>query len=370
MRIDSLLKRLAAIQYSYPYAIVIGVIIFTIFIGAGLGNIQLESNFENEMPQHLPVYKLNDRIADSFSGQDTVFLLFRLKDVNMKEVPKDILDPTIMEYVLRLDDALAHESSIDEVSSIAPVLRQIEQVNPDYRSQDVYNSLSKTPLISFVSDDRTKMIMMLKADVGSGNEGIIALTNLLNEKLEGLSTPPGTEIMITGTPSIRKVILDLLQHDSLYTLALAFVIIFLLLIVMQRSLMQAIVISLPLILGVIWTAGTLGWLDIKISIATAGLGAMILGLGVEYGVFMISRYKEEKGKHDQRSSLLIAVPAVGSAVMGSGTTTIVGFLALLFSIMPMMQHLGFSLALGIFYCIIGAVIVEPVLIILEERLKQ
>ncbi|MFO7710284.1 MAG: MMPL family transporter [Candidatus Woesearchaeota archaeon] len=368
--IEKALEKLTFLQYRHPYMILMIVLVFTLLLGIGLKDIQLEGNFEEEMPQHLPIFLLNDRVNDAFSGEDTIFVLFQLKDVNMKEVPKDILDPAIMDYVVRLEETLSYESSIDDVVSVAPVVRQIKQANPSYTSQDMHSALMNSGLDSFVSDDRTKMIMMLKADVGMGNEGIIALTDLLNEKLDGLSKPPGTEITITGSPSILKVILELLEFDSVFTLLVAFVIIFFLLVIIQRSFTQAGVISVPLLLGIIWTGGTLGWLGVKISIATAGLGAMLLGLGVEYGVFMISRYKEERAKkRSQKKALSTAVPAVGSAVLGSGTTTIVGFLALTFSIMPMMQHLGFSLALGIFYCIIAAVVVEPVIMLFEEGLK-
>jgi predicted RND superfamily exporter protein len=54
--------------------------------------------------------------------------------------------------------------------------------------------------------------------------------------------------------------------------------------------------------------------------------------------------------------------------MGSGLTTIVGFAVLSLSIMPVLQHLGQSLALGIFFCLLAAIFVEPCLIILSEKL--
>jgi hypothetical protein len=58
---------------------------------------------------------------------------------------------------------------------------------------------------------------------------------------------------------------------------------------------------------------------------------------------------------------------VGIGILGSATTTIVGFLALTLSVMPMLQHLGLSLALGIFYCLLAALFIEPVFIIKMEE---
>jgi predicted RND superfamily exporter protein len=94
---------------------------------------------------------------------------------------------------------------------------------------------------------------------------------------------------------------------------------------------------------------------------------MLLGLGVEYGVFVVSRYKEERDKNfSQLDSLKTTVHGIGTAVIGSGLTTIVGFGVLSFATMPMIQHLGQTLALGIAYCLLAALFVNPVLILLVE----
>jgi hypothetical protein len=126
-------------------------------------------------------------------------------------------------------------------------------------------------------------------------------------------------------------------------------------------------VFVPLMLGLIWTIGTMGWVGLKLSIITVGLGAMILGLGVEYGIFMLTRYYEERetGKN-QEEALKASVPGVGFAIFGSGVTTIIGFLALTLSVMPMLKHLGLSLAIGITYSLMAALVVAPLIILYEE----
>jgi len=132
--------------------------------------------------------------------------------------------------------------------------------------------------------------------------------------------------------------------------------------------MHGMLIFAPLSLGLVWTMGTLGWFGIPLSVATVSLSSMILGLGVEYGVFVVSRYKEERNKNvDQLNSLKTTVHGIGTAIIGSGLTTIMGFLALSFATMPMIQRLGQSLALGIAFCLLAALIVNPVLILLAEE---
>jgi hypothetical protein len=162
-------------------------------------------------------------------------------------------------------------------------------------------------------------------------------------------------------------IFDLLKNDAVFTLLVAAGIILLLLFVMEGSYTQGILVFAPLSLGLIWTMGTLGWLGIPLSVATVGLSSMILGLGVEYGVFVLSRYNEERAKNNsQLDSMKTTVFGIGSAVIGSGLTTIVGFGVLSFSSVPMIQHLGQTLALGIAFCLLAALFVNPVFILLEE----
>lgn len=139
---------------------------------------------------------------------------------------------------------------------------------------------------------------------------------------------------------------------------------------MEKSVTKAFLIFAPLVFGISWTLGAMGWLDIELSIATVGIGAMILGLGVEYGVFIVSRYSEERKDKGSKEALQITVGNVGGSVIGSGMTTVMGFLALTLSTMPMLQDLGLSLALGIAFCLFAAVLINPALIVLEERYEH
>ena len=114
----------------------------------------------------------------------------------------------------------------------------------------------------------------------------------------------------------------------------------------------------------------MGLLGIPISLSTVIVGAVIIGLGVEYGIFMVSRYYEERERRTSAESLKIAITNIGSSTFGSAATTAAAFFALTLSAMPMIQDLGQTLALGIIYCWIAAVIVNPCFIVFEERIES
>ena len=368
MRLEGSLERVAAFQKRNARIIVFLALLITLFAGYGVSKVEMQTDLSKEMPNQLPIYQLNDRISDKFQGQDTIFILLTLdEDLNIKGYGNDIREPLTMQYLMMLDEALSKESSVVDVVSGATYIKD----KPIYTKELVKDAIENSAASSFFSDDYKATFMIVRSDIGSGEKKIVALSELINDKIEGFSTPPGVEVTITGNAPLRVVILGLLQSDAIFTVSLASLIILGLLFMMKRSFSKGFLIFIPLSLGLIWTMGTMGWLGLKLSIATAGVGAMILGLGVEYGVFMYSRYEEERDKgKSQLMSLKKAVPGVGSAVLGSGITTMAGFLALTLSIMPMLQKLGLTLALGIFFCLFSAVFVMPSIIIVEEDFEH
>jgi hypothetical protein len=358
------LIKLAEIQKKHARSLAVLVIIFTIILGIGLKDLTINSDFRKEMPKQLPIFALNDRIADKFGGEDMVVIAVQIDDsVDLKNAVRDIRDPVVIQSLIFLDEELRNEAAIISVASPASLFRGKETVT----TQDVTTTLNSPQADAFFSRDFKMALMYITADIGSGEEQIQNFDKLIQNRIDHTPKPPGVKFGITGGPTLRMTIFDLLKSDAVFTLLVAAVIILLLLFVMEGSYTQGMLVFAPLLLGLIWTLGTLGWLGIPLSVATVGLSSMILGLGVEYGVFVLSRYNEERAKkNSQLDSMKTTVFGIGSAIIGSGLTTIVGFGVLSFSTVPMIQHLGQTLALGIAFCLLAALFVNPVFILLEE----
>lgn len=364
--LESVLSKIALFQKKHAFVIFISVLVVTLFLSIGFSKLSIEPDIDKGMPQDLPIYKIQNKITDKFGGQDSVLIIVKLdEDSNAKENLNDIRQPEVIRFLMNLENNLKNEDLVDNVQSVGSVFLKFGE--PDSLEQ-VKNVLGNIPNSeSFFSKDYTSTIVIVSSDLGSGEKKVKEFNNLILEKIESSYKPNGVKILITGTPPMKITIVDLLVHDAIFTLSLAAIIIFILLILLERSFNKAILIFVPLFFGIIWTLGTMGWLSIKLSIATVGIGAMILGLGVEYGTFLVTRYNEERKIKNQEKSLKIAVSSVGSSILGSGLTTIVGFLALTLSSMPMLRDLGVTLALGISFCLIIAVFVNPSVIVLEEN---
>lgn len=364
--LETKLKRLAELQKQHTRPIAVIVIVLTLILGIGLKDLSINSDIRNELPLEMPIFALNDRVSENFGGKETVIIVAEMDEsVDANRAVRDIRDVRVIKTLMSLDTALQETESVTSIGSPASFFRGRQDVS----QEEIMDMAHDDPQFSaFFSRDFTTALMYVSADIGSGEEKIRKFNHLIQEQVDHTPIPTGVTFSITGAPTLRMVIFELLRRDAAVTLAISATIILLLLFVMQRSYSHGLLIFLPLSLGLIWTMGTLGWLGIPLSVATVSLSSMILGLGVEYGVFVVSRYKEERANMvDQVESLKTTVHGIGTAIIGSGLTTIVGFGMLSLSSVPMIQRLGQTLALGIAFCLLAALLVNPVLILLEEE---
>jgi hypothetical protein len=161
--------------------------------------------------------------------------------------------------------------------------------------------------------------------------------------------------------------MDLLMNDMIVSMAAAAIIVLLLLILIHGSISKGLLPFIPLMFALVWTGGTMGYLGIPLSMVTVALGAMIIGIGIEFGVFVVDRYLEELKNGETRDDAIAnAVSGVGRAVFASTTALTIGFLAMLAGAMPMMHDMGKTLAMGVIYAMLAAIFANPAFIIVED----
>ena len=365
--IERALTKLAAFQYRYYKQIILVVLILTVFLGYGATELHFQGNIAKEMPQDLPVFVLQDKIASKFRGEEFMIIAVCLdKETSAKNIPRDIRDPEIIASVVDLHERLEAEPSIEKVQSVAPIFR--DGVPDDI--DGVKEELASVPgAESFFNDDFSIMLVYTSPIAGLSEEKVKEATAIIQNDVDAITKPAGVDYKITGMAPLIIELLRLMKEDMIFTTLIAAVIIFALLVVLERSFTKGFLVFLPLIFAITWTFGTMGFLGIPISISTVMIGAVIIGLGVEYGIFMVSRYYEERGRYAPSEALKIAVSNIGASTFGSAATTTAAFLALTISVMPMIQHLGQTLALGIIFCWVTAVVVNPCFIVFEERIE-
>lgn len=131
-----------------------------------------------------------------------------------------------------------------------------------------------------------------------------------------------------------------------------------------------LLITVPLVIGVIWTYGfTFLWLD-YINILTGFLTVILFGLGVDFGIHFLSRFFEEKEKGKSLAdSVYIMLSKTGKATLTAVITTIVSFIALMFTEFKGFYEFGFIGFIGLFMAYMSMFYVLTLILIFSEKLK-
>jgi len=365
--IERALRKIAEFQVKKAEKLVLIAITASIILGIGMIHLTFNTNITKEMPQNMKSIKLQNEINNDFRGGKVLFIIVSLKKgCYAANMPTDIRDWRVMESMLSLQKELEKETNVEKVVSPATVFENMGYVPKN--NEIIKRIISNSEMYDFFSRDYSSALMIVDANTGSSEKDVERLTNDIKDDISHVEKPPCVEYQLTGDAPIRVVLLNLLIGDMKRTFIIAAIIIFFLLVLLRRSIIQAVLIMTPLLMGMAWTMGTLGWLNVHLSIAVAGIGAMLLGLGVEYGVFVLERYLEEREKGKSiEEAIITSVPSVCSSIFGSGTTTIVSFLALATVAFPMIRNLGLTLGFGIFCMLFSAVFIEPCLIIVKDK---
>ena len=107
----------------------------------------------------------------------------------------------------------------------------------------------------------------------------------------------------------------------------------------------------------------------EISYITQAL-AMVLQLGVtmDYSIFLLHRYHEEKEKNtDREEAMAHAIMATFTSITSSSITTVAGFLALCAMRLTLGRDIGIVMAKGVVLGVISTILILPSLIMLFDR---
>ena len=142
--------------------------------------------------------------------------------------------------------------------------------------------------------------------------------------------------------------------------------------IMMESWFQPLVILASLGIAVGYNMGTNFFLG-SISFVTQAVAAVLqLGVTMDYSIFLIDRYHEEKLlTSDREEAMANAVVKSFTALTGSSLTTVFGFAALCFMRLKLGFDIGFVMAKGVALGVVTVIFVLPaILLLFEDRLER
>tara|TARA_B100001245_G_C22656162_1_gene321914 strand:+ start:119 stop:607 length:489 start_codon:yes stop_codon:yes gene_type:complete len=132
----------------------------------------------------------------------------------------------------------------------------------------------------------------------------------------------------------------------------------------MRSVKYAVITVIPIVLVVAWLYGIMYISGFALNFVTAMIGAISVGIGIDYSIHMTERFREElRRTKDAADAIKMTARGTGVALMASATSSIVGFAILGFAPMPMFAAYGQLTAVMIFLALVASLLVLPCLLI-------
>ena len=189
-------------------------------------------------------------------------------------------------------------------------------------------------------------------------------TKVLQEEIEALWFGDDDAITATSVAIISLTVTDAITDrqteaiGSTVLVALAVLGSFFWVTIRQPAL--AIIAVGPIVLVVIWVLGTMALLGIPYTLITSIITALSIGIGVDYTIHVIYRYREEYSrKRDPEKAAVRTLSTTGSALLGSAMTTVLGLGVLVASPLAASQQFGITAALTIAYSLIVSILLVP-----------
>jgi len=178
-------------------------------------------------------------------------------------------------------------------------------------------------------------------------------------QVDGLPTPRAG---LTGLPAVTHEEFITVQKDILLIVCTAAVLILLLIGIWFQSLRWALVVFVPMGLGVFWNIG-LTYLTVgHLTILTSGFTAILFGLGVDYGIFLSSRiFEERKRDRDLVEAISRGVASCAKALLTAGGATVLIFAALGTVPFSGFAEFGLVAASGVLLVLVSTFLVQPAL---------
>lgn len=212
----------------------------------------------------------------------------------------------------------------------------------------------------FYSIDGSETMMLVQYDSRGESEtslnAIAEIKHIMNEKC-----------FITGISAVVEDTKEICETQAFFYIGVAVVLALAVMALMMESWVQPLVILVSLGIAVIYNMGTNFFMG-SISFITQSVAAVLqLGVTMDYSIFLIDRYHDERPNFDTREEAMAeAVSKSFTALAGSSLTTVFGFAALCFMQLTLGFDIGFVMAKGVVFGVLVVIFVLPAILIMTD----
>lgn len=361
--IGNLVKKNTVLIFAFS-AIFVGFAIY------GITRVKVESSIFESFPENSEISRSTTYIEKNLMGLLPVEIIVdavnaggifqpeildKMGDLQnfLKEIPEVTTSISVADYVKKLDNLLTEEKNSNQLVTQEKAIDYVKLAS--LHGDSIVRSL-------YTKDNNEGRISVRMECVGSSRYQEII--NSIREYI-GFNFPFDTICTITGIVPLLMDMQGYLVESQIKTFSLAFVLIFICITLLMKSIRIGMISMIPNFIPVAITLGVMGYLGIRLDVATIMIASVAIGISVDDTIHFLYRFKSEYQK-DKNHYLAIhrTLSGVGRALIFTTIVGTCGFLMFCLSSFKPVQYFGLLTGITMVSALIADLFILPACILL------
>jgi predicted RND superfamily exporter protein len=366
---------IARLILTYRITILIAIIVITIFLGFQWKNLSMTYTEANLLPKKHIVNQQYDDFLSKF-GEEGNLIVIGFQD------PKFFTPKAFSEWN-ELMSGLKSSKNVDLVVSISD-LKKLQKdtlaqkfelvplIDNDQIKDQAYLQNIKTELFTNLpfyegllfnkKSGSIRSAIYLKKNIVNTAERKTFIIETLIPKIDKFEKSTGIDLRVSGMPYIRTINAENMKGEIGLFIGAALLITSLLFFFFFRSFRATFISICILLFGVMWSFGTLGLFNYKITILTAIIPPLIIVIGITNCIFLINKYQQEIKLHqNQAKALQRVISKIGVSTLMTNLTTAVGFATFMITGNELLYEFGLVTSINVITVYLLTLLIVPII---------
>ena len=379
--LDKLLSTLTRWTIFNPRRVIAAILIFFLVLGAGAFRLTLESNIINYFGDSSPVKKGASVIEEVFGGSMQISVVVDSGEED------GIKEPAVLREIVSIQNYLNSFDTINNAVSVADVVRELNQALWDgdpsfYEIPETREGVAQQLLLfsmqggsgldSLVSYDYSRALITAQMKTLDAHM-LSAVITEVETYLDDHYGNSELEVSLIGAPKVMMRLMSRYVQTQISSLLTSVLAVGFIVSALMRSVSLGLLSLTPLVFTVVINFGIMGYAGIPLDAVTSIIASLAIGIGVDYAVHYLSRYRLELSKHGNKAAALENTGrSAGRGIFFNAVALITGFLVLVFSHFKAISIFGVLISATMVISSLAALLVIPLLLhnFLEPKFRK
>ena len=361
---NGLLKNITALILYRRRAVLFTFLVATVIFAAGIWRMRVNTDYLKIFPRGSDIARTAEKLHQQLAGASVLQVVVRGN-------PNAIKQPSFIQAVTQLENYARQQPGVDAAISIADIIQKFNAALPGKPEEFATNPARLQTIIKdylsqndsfhkFVSRDDASTVILLRTNL-FGSDEVRQLVQSLNQ-FASSQLPTTIQARVTGSFLLLNETSDAVAVSQASSLAIALTTIYLMMVLLFRSLATGLLALIPNLLPIVGFFGFLGWANIPLDITTSLVASSALGLAVDNAVHMIRRYRQSLGeKTDKDWAMWLTLLRTGKPMTLANLMLTAAFLIFATSSFAPVKIGGLLWAVTIFACLVADLLFLPAL---------